>query len=158
MLQISFMKNCLMLLLGLSLSLCSISQTCDEREPKLISAIGSFSAATLYNTYGLIGSISDSYAEEIYDAPKVNSLLEAQVKMIDNLIKVLESLEISKSLTISSDREYSLKAIEVFKGLRKQEMAMQDYSSNKTERKLRAYEQQRDENWKSLSKLMGIDE
>ena len=152
------MKNHLILFFGLILTLSSFSQTCEEREPKLISAIGSFSAATLYNTYGLIGSISDAYAEQIYDAPKVNNLLDAQVKLIDNLIKVLESLEISKSFTASTDKEYCSAAIEVFKGLKKQANSMQDYSRNKTERKLKSYEKQRDENWKSLSKHMGIEQ
>jgi hypothetical protein len=134
------------------------SQTCEQREDELLKTVGSFSAGLLYNTYGTIGSISDGFAHDVYDKETVNELLDAQKKLADNLVKVLEDLKTGGYLKDKSDQDYSASIITILKGLKKQAQLMQDYAKLKTQQKLDDYDTQRKENWKKISQLMGIEE
>ncbi len=134
------------------------SQTCEQREDKLLSAFGSFSAATLYNTYGVIGGIADGYAHDAYDVQTVNDLLDAQKKLADNLLKVLTDLKNDGALKDKADQDYSVSAIDILKGLKRQVQFFQDYIKNNNRQEKDDYEQQRKKNWKDISKLMGIEE
>ena len=87
--KIDSMRKQIILFLFLMVSVNSFSQACEERENKLLEAFGGFSAGMLYNTYGLIGSISDGYAHDAYDALTISDLMDAQIKVVDNLVKVL---------------------------------------------------------------------
>ena len=152
------MKNLFITLCLCTVSLGGFSQTCEEREYKLLEAVGGFSAGMLYNTYGLIGSVSDGYAHDAFDALTLSDLMEAQKKVADNLVNVMEELKNGGYLNDIKDQEYAGSIINILKGLKKQAQLLEDYADNKNRQKQDAYEAQRKQNWSAISKLMGIEE
>ncbi len=152
------MRKHIIVLSLLIVSISSSSQTCEERENKRLEAFGGFSAGMLYNTYGLIGSISDGYAHDAYDALTISDLMDAQKKVADNLVKVLEELKNGGYLKDKKDQDYAGSVINILKGLKKQAQLLEDYAGNKSRQKQDAYEVQRKQNWSAISKLMGIEE
>ena len=152
------MRKHIIILFLLIASISCFSQTCEERESKLLEAVGGFSAGMLYNTYGLIGSISDGYAHDAYDALTVSDLMEAQKKVADNFVKVVEELKNGGYLKDIKDQEFAASMINILKGLKKQAQLLVDYADNKTRQKQEAYDAQRKQNWSAISKLMGIEE
>jgi len=156
--QIYIMRKYIIALLLLTTSISSFSQTCEERESKLLESVGGFSAGFLYNTYGLIGAISDGFTHDAYDALTINDLMDAQKKLADNIVKVLEELKSGGFLKDTKDQEFAGSVINILKGLKKQAQLLEDYVDNKSKQKQDAYEDQRKKNWSAISKLMGIDE
>jgi hypothetical protein len=152
------MRKHIIVLFLLTASISSSSQTCEERENKLLKGFGGFSAGMLYNTYGLIGSISDGFAHDAYDALTISNLMDAQKKVADNLVKVLDELKSGGYLKDKKDQDFADSVINTLKGLKKQAQLLVDYADNKNRQKQDAYEVQRKQNWSALSKLMGIDE
>jgi hypothetical protein len=112
----------------------------------------------LYNTYGLIGSISDGYAHDAYDALTISDLLDAQKKVADNLVKVMEELKNGGFLKDKKDQDFAGSVINILKGLKKQAQLLEDYVNNKSRQKQEAYGEQRKQNWSAISKLMEIEE
>jgi hypothetical protein len=152
------MKRHIIILFLLIISISSFSQNSEEREPKLLETLGGFSAAMLYNTYGLIGSISDGFTHDAYDAATVTDLMDAQKKVADNLVKMLEDLKNGGFLKDKKDQDFAVSVINILKGLKKQAQQLEDYTNNKSKQKQDAYEEQRKQNWSAISKLMGIEE
>lgn len=136
----------------------SYSQTCEEKNDQLLMAVRSFSAATLYNTYATIGSISDGFVHKVYDAETVIGLLDAQIKLTENLSGVFEKLLSGKIMQSVPDSSYSNVSIEILNGLKKQALILKEYTQLKKQKKLSEYEDQRKNNWSAISRLMGISE
>jgi hypothetical protein len=156
--KIYMMRKQIIVLFFLTATISSFSQTCEEREIKLLETIGSFSAGMLYNTYGLIGSISDGFTHDAYDAATVTDLMDAQKKVADNLVKVMEDMKNGGFLKDKKDQDFAVSVINILKGLKKQAQLLEDYTDNKSKQKQNAYEEQRKQNWSAISKLMGIEE
>jgi hypothetical protein len=152
------MKKLLFTLIIFSTSFFSFSQTCEERENKMLEVFGGFSASMLYNTYGVIGSISDGYAHDAYDALTVSDLMDAQKKVADNLVKILEELKNGGFLKDTKDQDFAVSVINILKGLKKQAQLLDEYVNNKNRPKMEVYAEQRKQNWSAISKLMGIAE
>jgi len=152
------MKKALLTGCLLVLGFAVIAQTGEEKEKKLVQALTSFSAATLYNTYGIIGSISDGFGAEAYDAETVKNLLNAQQELMDNLVKVVEDLKSSGTVSDSITINYITTAAAIMKNLKQQARLMTDYARTKKRSLLDEYEKQRNTNWKDISKLMGVKE
>lgn len=154
------MKKIILLAIISILSLNSFSQqpACEQREEKLLQTIGSFSSALFYNTYGALGSIADGYTNDLYNNNMVNGLLDAQKKLMDNLMKVLIDLDTGHYVIDTKNRDYIASSIDILKGLKQQAQLVLDYVKSKTPQRLEAYEAQRQKNWKDISKLMGIKE
>jgi hypothetical protein len=152
------MKKIFIALTVLFLSSISYAQTCEEREDKLLSSMGSFSAAVLYNSYGMIGAIADGYNNNAYDAKAVNDLMVTQQKLYDNLAQVLEELKSGNVLKDESDKKYAASAIEILKGLKRQAKLMNDYAETRNQKNQELFEAQRKKNWKDIATLMGIEE
>ena len=152
------MKKALLTGCLLVLGLAVLAQTGEEKEKKLVQAFTSFSAATLYNTYGIIGSISDGFGADAYDAETVKNLLNAQQELMDNLVKVVEDLKSSGTVSDSVTINYITTAAGIMKNLKQQARLMTDYARTKKRSLLDEYEKQRNTNWKDISKLMGVKE
>ncbi len=151
------MKKLLFVICVSLISVAGLCQTCEQREAKLLEAMGSFSAGLLYNTYGTIGSIVDGFAHDAYKEETVNNLLDAQKKLTDNLVKVFEDLENGGYLKAKDDIDYANTAISILKGLKMQAQFMLNYVNNKSQQNQDAYDAQRNKNWKQISKLMGLE-
>jgi hypothetical protein len=156
--KINIVKKYIISFFVLTASISSFSQTCEERENKLLECIGGFSAGMLYNTYGVIGSISDGFAHDVYDALTISNLMDAQIKVADNLIKILEELKNGSYLKDKKDQDFASSVIIILKGLKKQAQLLEDFTDNKSRQKQETYEEQRKQNWSAISKLMGIEE
>ncbi len=149
------MRKILPVLLLCLVSFSVFSQTCEEREKKLLGGLGSFSAAMVYNTYLAIGSISDNYVNKGYDEAKVNALLEEQKNLLDRLVKVLEDLKKDKTLD-ADDSAYTDNLASILKGLKKQSQQALDYVKDKKDTTAIAYDITRKKNWKEISLLLGL--
>jgi hypothetical protein len=136
----------------------AFSQTCEEREDKLLGIMGGLSAGFLYNTYGLIGSIADGYGQDAYSESTVTDLLEAQKKLADNMIALLDKMVVENAFKKQTDKDYVASSVVVIKGLKTQVQLLINLIKNKTQKNITAYDEQRNKNWKNLSKLMGVDE
>jgi hypothetical protein len=131
---------------------------CNKREEKIIGAANNFSAALLYNTYGMIGSISDGYEHDAYTETAVNDLLEAQKKLMDNLSAMIVEMKTGGYFKSPKDEKYIGSVADILLGLKKQATLMQEYIHNKNNKRQTAFEEQRKKNWKEISELMGIKE
>ncbi len=156
--KISYMKKPIIAFFIVTASLNSFSQTCEEREDKLLGMMGGLSAGFLYKTYGLIGSIADGYGQDAYSESTVTDLLDAQKKLADNMIVLLEKLVTENAFKKQADKDYVISSVKIIKGLKAQAQLLQNLIKSKTQKNIAAYDEQRNKNWKDLSKLMGVDE
>jgi hypothetical protein len=152
------MKKIIIAIAFISISHLTFAQTCEEREIKLHSAIGSFSAGLLYNTYGLIGSVADAFEKNAYPPETVTDLMNAQKNMADNLIKMIDGLIKENIIANEKQKNYIASAKDVIEGLKKQAEIQAEYARTNSNRQQKAYAEQRQKNWKDISKLMGIEE
>ena len=120
--------------------------------------MGSLSAGFLYNTYGLIGSIADGYGHDAYTAETVTDLLKAQKNLIDNMITLLEKTIGEKTFKAKSDKDYMTSSVSILKGFETQTDLFLKLVKSKSQKNIEAYDEQRNKNWKDLSKLMGVKE
>ena len=149
------------IIVSITLILCStinFAQTCEEREDKLLTIVGSFSVGMLYNTYGLIGSVADAYGKDAYTAETVTDLMNAQRNLADNIIKMLDGLIQENMLKDENDKTYVTGVKDILAGLKKQAEILTNYAKTNSNQHQKAYEQQRQKNWKDISRLMGIEE
>ena len=152
------MKKIILILLIAGLCSKAYSQTCEEREQKLLVVMGGFSAGYLYNTYGMIGSIADGFGHAVYETETVADLIKAQEKLAENIITLLEKSVTENVFASETDKNYINSSVTILKGLKKQMSLLIVYSNNKSKKNLDALEAQRNQNWKDLSKLMGVKE
>ncbi len=150
------MKKILLAFL-LMASVNSFSQTCEEKETKLLQVVGGFSSALFYNTYGLIGSIADGYAKDAYTAEMVHDLMTAQKNMMGNLVVMLNNL-VKDSVLQRADKEYAVAAATLLNSLQEEAGLLLEFADSNSEKKRKAYEDLHRRNWSSLSRLMGLKE
>jgi hypothetical protein len=133
------------------------SQTCEQREDKLLGVMGGLSAAYMYNTYAAVGAICDGFTGGTYTQESAGDMLDNQKKLADNLLNLLSELLTTNSLADKNDQDFMRTSIAVIKGLKNQAQYFQDYMKNKSDQRKDKYDEQRKENWKQISKLMGLD-
>jgi len=124
----------------------AFSQTCEEREDQLLGMMGGLSAGFLYNTYGLIGSIADGYGQDAYSESTVIDLLEAQKKLADNMIALLDKMVVENAFKKQTDKDYVVSSVAIIKGLKIQVQLLISLIKNKTQKNITGYDQQRNKN------------
>jgi hypothetical protein len=134
----------------------AIGQTCEEREQKLLSALGGVSAGFMYDSYTAIGAICDGYVHEGYSAEQANTLLDVQKRLTDNIHKMLKGLVDGNMLKAQNDKDYIVSFLGVLTGLKQQSQYFQDYLKDKSDPNKIKYDNQRKENWKTIARLMGL--
>jgi hypothetical protein len=134
------------------------SQTCEQRESKLLESLGGFSAAALYNTFAALGGIADGYGNTGYDSVTVFNLVGEQKRLIENLVKLLDELKSGNYLKDTADTNFVSSISDTFNGLKKQAELLLDYIKTKKRTILDSYDDQRSKNWKEISKIMGIED
>ena len=152
------MKAFLVAFCMLAISSSGFGQTCEQRETQLTQAIAGLSAGLLYNTYGVIGSIADAFVKDAYEKETLDDLMNAQKKLADNLVKMMQGLIKDSILNTETDRNFLISAISILNGLKKQAQLLQEFAQTKNYGKQESYDDQRKKNWSALSKLMGIKE
>lgn len=152
------MKKIIIILSLLFFSFNSFSQSCEQREEKMLSLVGGFSAGLLYNTYGVIGAVADGFLKDAFESATVSDLMNAQKSMIDNIIKLIDGNLKGNTFIRENDKTYIQSLIDVLKGLRLQALLLIDIAETNSGKKKDEYEQQRQKNWSAISNLMGITE
>ncbi len=155
-LKLRMMKKIFIISCLLTASVVTFSQSCEERETKLLGSTGASLAGMLYNTYVLIGSICDGYKNNNNTVAKVNNLMNTQKKLIENLIKIMEELGNENILKAQSDKDFAATVIQLLKGLEKQAQLLLDYTTTKSKDTLDGFDEQGKQNWSAISVLMGI--
>lgn len=140
----------------LAISATGFTQTCEEREQKLLETIGSLSALYIYNTYTTIGSICDGAVKEVYTDSFATAVLEEQKGMLDMVIGKMNGLVKNKTLKDPSDVNYVNNMIPLLTGLKKQAQAYIGYMQTKEATYKSEYSNTRKSNWKSICELMDI--
>ena len=148
----------LLIILCLNFSSHSLSQTCEERQGKLLELNGSLSAGFMYNTYAVLGSLADGFGHEVYDKETITDLMAAQRKMASNMVEVLEKSIAEKLFVDQDDRDFTTASVVVVKSFITQVDLFLKYVQNRSQKNLNAFQAERTSNWKQLSKLMGIDD
>lgn len=152
------MKKILLALCLLAVTSAGFTQTCEQREDKLLGIMGSLSAGFLYNTYGLIGSIADGFSHDAYDETTTTDLLNAQKKLADNMITLFEKIIGENALKDQKDKDYLAASVAIIKGFKTQVDLLLKVVKNNSKNNLDNYETQRTKSWKDISQLMGIKE
>ena len=150
------MKKVIIIICVFTASLNAFAQTCEQREAKMLTTMGGLSAGFMYNTYAAIGSICDGYAHSTYAVKETNDLLQSQEQLISNLLGQLNELLTGHMLKDKNDEDFMRSVVKTVQGLKNQALYFQDYMKNKSDLKKNAYDDQRKENWKEISKMMGL--
>lgn len=147
-----------LIILCLAFSIPASSQTCEERESKLLELNGSLSAGFIYNTYAVIGALADGFGHDVYDKESITDLFAAQRKMASNMVEVLQETISKNILKDQEDKDYVRSSVVIVKNFITQIDLFLKYVQNKTQKNLNAFQAERTQNWKQISKLMGIKE
>ncbi|MBI3138822.1 MAG: hypothetical protein HYZ15_09580 [Sphingobacteriales bacterium] len=150
------MKKILFTLSLLVITLSGFTQTCEEREGKLLEMVGSLSSLYIYNTYTTIGSVCDGAVKEVYTDSFATAILEEQKGMLDLVIEKMNGLVMNKTLKDPSDVNYVNSLVPLLTGLKKQAQAYIDYMQTKEDSHKTLYSTARKSNWKSICEIMDI--
>jgi hypothetical protein len=152
-----FMKRIIAIVLLLAFLNPATAQTCEERESKLLYIFGGTTAMVMYNTYAFIGAVCDAYAKETYDSAFATQLLAEQIVFIGNQLKISDTLINANYVKSKEDREFFTDYIGVLKGIQSQAQHYNDYIKTKSALKQMAYNDQRQQNWAEIKRLLGIN-
>jgi hypothetical protein len=83
--------------------------------------------------------------------------LDEQKNLADNLTKTLNNLKDGGYLPDQQDKDYVVSATGILNGLKRQANLFETYMNVKTDKSFADYNDQRQKNWKEISKLMGLD-
>lgn len=151
------MKKILLAVYLISLVQSSSAQTCEEREAKLLYIFGGTTAMVLYNTYAFVGVVCDAYAKKTYDSAFATQLLAEQISFISNQSKLNDTLLNAGYVRSAEDREFFTDYIGLLKGIQQQAQHYLDFIKSKSTLKQIAYEDQRQQNWEEIKRLLGIE-
>ena len=84
----------------------STTQTCEQRESRLLSSYGTISAVAVYNTYITVGGITDLWTAKAYEDERVKTLFDEQKSMLTTLSDDLDKLVRDKALKSQDDIYY----------------------------------------------------
>lgn len=155
------MQRILTLFLILSISISSFAQStttppCDQRETKLRVALGASAAALTYNTYLVVGAISDNYVSKGYTEEKVKSIYDEQKSLLDNVDIQFNKLITDKALIDKDDIYFISEVSSIIKGLKRQMDLFQEYAKDKSDARITTYDNQRKKNWDKIARLLDI--
>lgn len=134
------------------------SASAQEDKAPALETIGAASGLLLYNTYLAIGTISDAYKGECYDAELASELAREQINSIDFLIKQYKTLLASGFVESQEDKSYISEMVVTFGYLKNEATHINAYIQSGAESDLEKYEYNRNEAWKKISQLLGFDE
>ncbi len=125
-------------------------------ENDVLETLGLMGGVSLYNTYILIGAISDAYANKGYTGELATELLNKQVALIDAQIQQYKT--VSKSFVKKTDDKVAITTInEIFEGLKTQATHVLEYIETDEVDAADKYEEQRLENWAKISEFLGME-
>lgn len=125
-------------------------------ENDVLETLGLMGGVSLYNTYILIGAVSDAYANKGYTGELATELLNKQVALIDAQIQQYKT--VSKSFVKKTNDKEAITTInEIFEGLKTQANHALEYIETDEVDAADKYEEQRLENWAKISEFLGME-
>jgi hypothetical protein len=152
------MKKTILCCALLTISVLSFSQTCEEREGKLLEVTGALSAGFVYNTYLAIGGTADNFVSKQYDSSFCKTLLVEQLALVSSIQKTFKETSDKNLVKDEADKLFFADMDKVLNGLKKQAQYFIDYVAIKSTDKMELYDNQRKANWAGISKLLGLDD
>lgn len=148
-------KTCIVFLLIL-LSFTGFSQTAQQRENKLLGAIGLLTKNYLYNTYLTIGAVADGSVKDVYGDSLVVDLMNEQISIINSTKESFNGLITSKSLIDKNDEEFIKSLLPLLDGLAAQAKALIGVVKTGDSNYSTTYSTKRKENWKRICEALDI--
>lgn len=142
----------LMLLLALHVS---YAQTADK--DAALTTVGALGAVALYNTYLSIGLMADAHVNEVYDTDYINTLIDEQIGMMQNVKENLKKLLASGFLTTEDDKAFASDMVVCAGLLQDEAHAFKKYIGDLSEESANAYDTARLYAWDNIAKLLDLD-
>jgi len=125
-------------------------------EDDVLETLGLMGGVSLYNTYVLIGAVSDGFANEGYSDELATTLLNKQIGLID--AQIAQYKTVGKSFVKkASDKEAITTINEIFVGLKAQAQYAIDYIATPSNDAAEIYDEQREANWAKISEFLGME-
>ncbi|MCL2154417.1 MAG: hypothetical protein FWH53_01995 [Leptospirales bacterium] len=123
----------------------------------LLETIGAMGGSNIYLTYMSIGVIADSYTKEIYDKEQTVSLItvierQARVQK-DYFEKMMKSNDIP-----SEEKVFIKKMIECYTFLIDESKYLVEYVNTGKESSAKNFQAKREQAWKIISEILGLNE
>jgi len=126
-------------------------------QEEALSSVGALGTAYIYTTYLSIGAIADSHANEVYDEDTTIQLLEEIRKFINAAGATLQQLRDSDVLS-SEDFDFVNEILNALGLLYREAESYQSFVKSGDEQQAALYEAYRQNAWKKISELLGIEE
>jgi hypothetical protein len=122
-----------------------------------LETIGAMGGSNIYLTYMSIGVIADSYSKELYEKEQTINLItviERQAKVQkDYLEKMLKSNDVP-----SEDKAFIKKMIECYNLLIDEAKYLTEFVNTGKESSVKNFQKKREQAWKSISEILGLNE
>ncbi len=126
--------------------------TVDDR----LVCIGALAGAHIYTTYGYVGGVADAYANDVYDADRVNSLMKETIGLAD--VSIAQLKKVRDGNITEEDKQVINDVIEIYGLLKKESQSLSDYTTSGAQADLDAFESARTAAWPKIKKVLGIKE
>ena len=123
----------------------------------LLETIGAQGGSNIYLTFLSLGVIADSYTKEVYEKEQTASLvksIEMQAAVQKNYFeKLLKSNEVP-----SEEKAFIKKMIECYTLLIDEAKYLSEFVNTGKEAAIKKFQSKREQAWKSVSEILGLDE
>jgi hypothetical protein len=128
----------------------------DDGREALLGALGTLTAAQLYQTYLNIGLLADATAKEVYPAATARKLLDEVTGMLDTVEG--QVARVPEEALRPEDRKALARAREVAVLLRTQARELRAYWETDDEARVVKYQKAREEAWAGIKELLNVKE
>jgi hypothetical protein len=122
-----------------------------------LETIGAMGGSNIYLTFLSLGVLADSYSKEIYDKEQtinLTTVIERQARVQkDYLEKMLKSNDVP-----SEDKAFIKKMIECYNLLIEEAKYLVEFVNTGKESSAKNFQKKREQAWKSISDILGLDE
>ncbi|MBI5722392.1 MAG: hypothetical protein HZA50_00380 [Planctomycetes bacterium] len=128
----------------------------DKTQTRILKTLGAMAAAHLYEAYLSIGMIADGKEQEIYETKEAQAILDTTDSLLAGIDKQMDDLLTCEDLG-KKDRETLTKVKSINTLLLKQSSQLQTYWKSGKQEDSSKYDATRQEAWKAISELLGLD-
>jgi hypothetical protein len=125
-------------------------------EDALLKTIGASLAGNLYFAYMTIGAMADGFEKEVYTADQMESLMQANDKLLSNITDVIKE-SMTKYKYSKEDLTYIKGVIDAIKLLQSMSNSVEKYSQDKSTDTADEFAGFRKKAWAKISSLLGLE-
>lgn len=127
-----------------------------NNEDLFLESIGAFTAQGMYLTYSAIGSLADSYENEVYDKDKTLRVLGEYLALAkvarEQLTKLLGEATLS-----ANDSKFVTKCLQTYNYLVQEGEALKRYIETGNSTHVDTFHKNRKAAWANIQELLGLD-